>query len=87
MKFGHLFNVLSVTEHANLHLRARDVRELHGATETLVLLGIVVLQTDLKLHGLRELAILLLRVGQNLGDHLPKRLALKLTVHNNKMNN
>jgi len=58
--FG-LVAVMGITEDADGHARTRDVGEFHGARETLVTLGIVVLETDLELDGLRELARLLLR--------------------------
>lgn len=54
--------------------------QLHGTTETLVFLGIIVLQTDLKLHSLCELPILLLSGSGNLSDGLPEDIALKLTA-------
>ena len=38
---------------------------LDGARETLVLLGIVVLEADLKLNRLQELAFLVLGLGEN----------------------
>jgi hypothetical protein len=59
-KGGGLLAMLSISEHAHLHLGAGDIGEGHGAAETLVFLGIVVLETDLELDGLRELALLLL---------------------------
>lgn len=77
---GYLFNVLGVTEHANLHLRSRNVRKPHGTAEALVFLRIIVLQPDLKLHGFRKVTLLLFRVVHDLGNYLPKRIALKLTV-------
>lgn len=43
---------------------------LDSAAETLVLLGIVVLEADLELHGLEEVALLLLRLGEQLIDAL-----------------
>ena len=46
-----------VTEDADLELGARDVGEEEGAAETLVTLGIVVLQGDLKINGLDEVAL------------------------------
>mmetsp|Transcript_15986 Transcript_15986/g.28434 ORF Transcript_15986/g.28434 Transcript_15986/m.28434 type:complete len:238 (-) Transcript_15986:94-807(-) len=57
---GRLLAMLHIPEHAQLHLRASHERKLHGAAETLVLLGIIVLQTDLQLNGLSELPLLLL---------------------------
>jgi hypothetical protein len=51
-------NVMLVTEDANGHVRARDVRELDGARETLITLGIIVLQANLQLDGLEEVALL-----------------------------
>lgn len=51
-----LLAVLHITQHAHLHAWAGDVGQLDGARETLVLLGIVVLEADLQLNGLHELA-------------------------------
>jgi hypothetical protein len=51
-----LLAMLHITQHAHLHVGAGDVRQLHGPRETLVLLGVVVLQTNLQLNGLLELA-------------------------------
>ena len=55
-----LFAVLGVAEDAHLELRARNRRQLDGTVETLILLWIIVLQTDLKFNGLDKLARLLL---------------------------
>ena len=41
------------------HTRARNVGEADGAGETLVTLGVIVLQTDLKLNGFEEVTLLL----------------------------
>jgi hypothetical protein len=40
-------NVGSIGENADGHAGTGDVRKLDGATETLVSLGVIVLQTDL----------------------------------------
>lgn len=49
------------------HVGTRDSRQTDGARETLVTLGVVVLQTDLKLDGLEEVPLLLiLRVVEQL---------------------
>lgn len=61
----YLLNVLSITKHANLHLWARDVRQLNRTTETLVLLRVIVLQSNLQLNGFNKLALLLARVIGN----------------------
>jgi hypothetical protein len=61
----YLLNVLSITKHANLHLRPRDVRQLNRTTETLVFLRVIVLQSNLQLNGFNELALLLTRVIGN----------------------
>ena len=42
----------------HLHGGSRHVGQLHGSAETLVLLGVIVLQTDLQLDSLLELALL-----------------------------
>jgi hypothetical protein len=62
--------MLGVTDQADLEAWAGDVGEADGASETLVLLGIVVLEADLKFNGLGELAGLLVleNGGQGLGD-------------------
>ena len=60
-----LLAVLHITEDAKLHLGAGHVRKLDRAAETLVLLGIIVLQTNLKLNGLSELPLLILRTLQD----------------------
>jgi len=53
------------------HVGTRDRGQLDGAGETLVTLGVVVLQTDLKLDGLEEVPLLLiLRVVEQLLDIL-----------------
>jgi hypothetical protein len=53
------------------HVGTRDGRQLDGARETLVTLGVIVLQTDLKLDGLEEVSLLLiLRVVEQLLDIL-----------------
>lgn len=75
----YLFNVLGITKHANPHLWARDVRKLNRTTETLVLLRVIVLQTNLQLNGFNELAVLLTAVIGNVCDCLPQGVALQLT--------
>jgi hypothetical protein len=50
----------SVAKHADLHVRTRDGGELEGATETLVLGGVISLKTELEIDGLDELALLAL---------------------------
>lgn len=53
------------------HARAGHGRQLDGARETLVTLGVIVLQTDLKLNGLEEVTLLLVeRVVEKLLDIL-----------------
>lgn len=77
----YLFNVLSITEHANLHLGARNVGKLDRAAETLVLLWVIVLQPNLEFNGLDELAILLLGISHDSGDSFSQSITLKLTAH------
>ena len=79
--------MLGITKHAHLHLWTRDVGQLNRATETLVLLWIIILQTNLKFNSLGELPILLLGIPNNLGDCILENLGLQLTaiisVHRN----
>lgn len=42
------------------HVGSWDLRELHGSGETLITLGIVVLEADLELDGLEEVALFLI---------------------------
>jgi hypothetical protein len=72
--------MLGISKHAHPHLGTRNVGQLHGATETLVFLRVIVLQTDLKFNSLCELPVLLLGSSHDLGDGLPENIALKLTV-------
>jgi hypothetical protein len=51
--------VLLISDDAKLKGWARVVGKTNGTNETLILLGIVVLKTDLKLDGFGELAGLL----------------------------
>ena len=51
-------NVVLVTENADGHARTRDGSQLDGSAETLVTLGVVVLQADLELDRLQEVALL-----------------------------
>ena len=65
-----LLAVVSITQHADLHLGAGDVRQLDVASETLVFLRIVVLQANLKLDGLKELTLLVLCALEDIRDAL-----------------
>jgi len=69
-------DIVLVTENADGHVGAGDLGELDGTRETLVTLRVVVLETDLELDGLEEVALLLiegvveelLHVGAHSGD-------------------
>lgn len=60
--------VLSVSDKADLELGSGNVGESDGTSETLILLGVVVLEADLELDGLHELSLLL--IGEDLVDGL-----------------
>jgi hypothetical protein len=51
-------DIVLVTEDADGHARAGDGREADGSRETLVTLGIVVLQADLEFDRLQKVALL-----------------------------
>lgn len=54
------------------HVGTGDAGQLDGARETLITLGVIVLQTDLKLNGLEEVTLLLVeRVFEQGLDILP----------------
>jgi len=80
-KFLSLLAMTSITENANLHSGSGDVGELDGTSETLVSLGIVVLEADLKFDGLDELSGLLLSTLQNSLDSLLQIVDVKLASH------
>jgi len=62
-------DIVLVTEDADRHARARDTGELDGAAETLVTLRVIVLEADLELDGLEEIALLrVLAVVQEIMD-------------------
>ena len=64
--------IVLVTENADGHVGAGHGRELDGAGETLVTLRVIVLQADLELDRLEEVALLgLIGVLQELGDLRP----------------
>jgi hypothetical protein len=64
--------IVLVTQNADAHVGAGDRGQADGAGETLVTLRVIVLQADLKLNGLEEVALLLLvGVLQELGDLRP----------------
>lgn len=64
--------IVLVTQDADGHVGARDGGQLDGTRETLVTLGIIVLQADLELDGLKEVALLgLIGVLQEIGDLRP----------------
>ena len=50
--------IVLVTEDADGHVGAGHRGQLDGAGETLVALGVVVLEADLELHRLEEVALL-----------------------------
>jgi hypothetical protein len=58
--------VLLVTEHAHHVLLLGDVGHADRTTETLILLRIVVLETDLEFDGLDEAALRFSRILQDL---------------------
>ena len=53
-------DIVLVTENADGHARTGDGGQLDGSGETLVALGVIVLEADLKFDGLEEVALLLL---------------------------
>lgn len=79
-----LLAVLGVSENAHSHVGTGDLGEPDRAAETLVLLGIVVLETDLELDSLAELTLLLSGFLEHGSDGLADRLALELTLQTTK---
>ena len=77
---GRLFAVLGVAQDAHLELRARNHRQRDGAVETLILLRIIVLQTNLKFNRLHELARLLLGLFQEERDAFLEGIGVELAA-------
>lgn len=64
--------IVLVTEDADGHVGAGDGRQADGAGETLVTLGVIVLEADLELDGLEEVTLLgLVGVLKELSDLRP----------------
>jgi hypothetical protein len=92
-----LVDVRLISEDAHLHLGAGNVGQQKSAAETLVTLGIVVLERELEIHGLDELALqrrsgrtpgqaqdtyrVLLGTLQNCGNSLMISIAADLASH------
>merc|ERR1711953_101497 len=67
--------MLLISENADRELGSWDMAQLNSARETLVLLRIVVLQTNLQVDGLDKFALLgFLGVSQTLSDTLKESL-------------
>ena len=65
-------NIGSIGKNADGHARAGDVGQLDGSGETLVPLRVVVLETDLELDSLDEVAsFFAIGVGEKLLDRAP----------------
>merc|ERR1739838_369952 len=56
---GSLVTMSSISKHANFEVFLWDIGQLYGSAETLVFLGIVVLQGNLQLNGFQEVTLLL----------------------------
>jgi hypothetical protein len=72
--------VLGVAEHAELELGARDRGQGDRAVETLVLLGVILLEADLQLDGFGELAGLVLGALKDLLDAVAEGVGGELAV-------
>merc|ERR1739845_204971 len=71
-----LIDMRLVTQNANSELWLGNVWQFHGSTESLVLLGIVVLEHDLKLDGFSEFSVFVL----GLLDHIRYLLVERVTI-------
>ena len=64
-------NIILVGKNANGHARAGNSWKFNGSRETLVTLGVVVLETNLKFDGLYEVAVIVLGRLEKLLDGTP----------------
>lgn len=76
-----LGDVDSVSKNCDLHVRPWAMRELHGTSETLVLLGVIVFETNLELDRFLEVALLLLGLRQDGLDGLAHSRGRELRRH------
>lgn len=74
--------VLGISDHADLLVRSGDVGQTVSTGETLILVGIVVLETDLELDGLEEVSLVGLGSFQNGEDLLLELFLIQLAVMN-----
>ena len=72
--------VLLVSQNADGHLRSGNIPEPHGSRETLIFLGIIVLQRDLELDGFDELPLLLLTLSKDSVNAFQQGISRDLTV-------
>eukprot|EP00657_Telonema_sp_P-1_P000370 TRINITY_DN106_c0_g1_i2.p1 TRINITY_DN106_c0_g1~~TRINITY_DN106_c0_g1_i2.p1 ORF type:complete len:112 (-),score=34.66 TRINITY_DN106_c0_g1_i2:157-492(-) len=71
-------NVVSISENADVKVWAGDVGQLDGPSETLVLVGVVVLEDGLELDGLQKLPLLVLGALEDGGDHFADTIVREL---------
>ena len=81
--------MLSISKHANLHFGTRNVGQLNRAAKPLILLWVIIFQTNLQLNGLGELAWLLIHTilygCHSFSDCIPRKLtASKGNIQNPK---
>lgn len=72
--------MLSITKHTDFHFGSWNVGQPDRPAETLILLGVIVLEPNLELNCLSEVTLLLLTICGNHSDGFPQRLTLKLTA-------
>lgn len=82
---GSTVEVDLVTDDADGELGAGDVREDNGSGETLLLVGIVVLEANLELDGLEEVALLVGGSLKDVSDGLVEDVAGDLAVVGNNV--
>jgi len=73
-----LFAMDSISEDADLHAGAGNVRKLDGTGETLITLGVVILEADLEIDGFHEFAGLSLAPLQDVGQGLLEGISVQL---------
>ena len=73
-----LFAMDSISEDADLHAGAGNVGKLDGTGETLITLGVVILEADLEIDGFHEFAGLSLAPLQDVGQGLLEGISVQL---------
>ena len=81
-----LITVESITKNTNSHTRTGNVGKLDGTRETLITLGIVVLQTNLKFNGFGEVTFLFFGTLEDFTNNVSDGRSANFAILQERMN-